>query len=300
MYTSSAAAKNLTTRARHLFDVSLRDGIQSAKNAEKYTTENKKRILDKIIRERKPDAIEVGSYVSPKIMPIMEDTEKLLEYGLNQAKYTGIHQNFYVLVPNAKQMTRVVRSPVINKHIHKQYASINFSFITSISESFQKKNTNMSLEQTKLELGLMTRWLSHFWPMSMTKLYVSCINECPIEGPLNNAKVVTEIMEYNCLCDFDEICLSDTKGSLAPKDLDSILRGLSIIPYLPPGKLSLHLHGTANEERVRELLKVADKRGITQFDVSTIEEGGCSVTMGKNGTKPNLTYETVTEAINKL
>lgn len=277
----------------HLFDVSLRDGIQSAKNAEKYTTEYKKRILDTIVRDKRPQAIEIGSFVNPKVLPIMKDTEKLLEYGLNQAKLTGVFQNFYVLVPNAKQMTRAILSPVIHRNMNKFHASINFSFITSVSESFQKKNTNSSLEQTKHELSVMTRWLNHYYPMAMTKLYVSCVNECPIEGKMDTAHIVREIKEYHWLGDFDEICLSDTTGNLEANNLDELLGKMECASNIPVSKLSLHLHGTPEETRLRDVVEVGLRRGIRQFDVSTIEEGGCSVTMGKERTNPNLTYETV-------
>ncbi len=277
------------------FDVSLRDGIQSAKHPELYTTETKQRILKTIIERHAPEAIEVGSFVSPRVLPIMADTEAVLEYGLKYAEKIGVPQNYYVLIPNTEQMVRAMKSPVINTHFKKYESTVNFSFVTSVSESFQRKNVRKSLEDTKYELNVLTNWMTHMWPTTMTKLYVSCINECPIEGKIDNFKVVKEIAEYNSLCEFDEICLSDTMGSLMPYDLSQILSALSRIPHLNGGKLSLHLHGFPGETRVRDLLKVAYAHNVRQLDVSAIDEGGCSVTMNK--TKPNLTYGDIEQTL---
>jgi hydroxymethylglutaryl-CoA lyase len=275
-----------------LFDVSLRDGIQSAKSAEKYTTEYKKRILETIIREKKPEFIEVGSFVSSRVLPIMADTEEVLQYGIEYAQKINKKQNYYVLVPNMKQLLRAAESPVLKQHINPLESPIHFSFITSVSESFQQKNIKKSILETKQELRQMTAWLDHFWPSAMKKLYVSCINECPIEGKISNDTIIEEIDEYNRLYHFDEICLSDTVGKLEPSVLDPLLYDLKQVPFLSLSKLSLHLHGK-DSERIRDLLSISDIRGINRYDVSMIEEGGCSVTMGKENTQPNLTYEIV-------
>jgi hydroxymethylglutaryl-CoA lyase len=273
-----------------LFDVSLRDGIQNTKNHEKYSTEAKKAILKTIIQTRAPESIELGSFVNSRVLPIMKDTEEVLKYGLEYAKLVGIPQNYYVLIPNIKQMTRALKSPVVINHVGRYKSSVNFSFIASTSESFQLKNAKMTLDTSRSELNVMTRWLSYFWPSAMTKLYVSCVNECPFEGKIANSIVAKEISAYNQFGEFDEICLSDTMGTLEPADLDEILSKLKHAPYLPIGKLSLHLHGFEGEPRVSDLLHVAQKRGIRQFDVSSINEGGCSVTMDDSNIKPNLTY----------
>lgn len=281
-----------TSRNASLFDVSLRDGIQNSKTPEKYSTAAKKAILKTIIQTRAPESIEVGSFVSNRVLPIMNDTEEVLQYGLDYAKATGMPQNYYVLIPNIKQMTRALKSPVVINCVGRYQSSVNFSFIASTSESFQLKNAKITLDTSRSELNVMTRWLSYFWPSAMTKLYVSCVNACPIEGKIKNSVVAKEIAAYNQFGEFDEICLSDTMGTLGPGDLDDILGKLQNVPYLPVGKLSLHLHGFDGESRVRDLLRVAQKRGISQFDVSAINEGGCSVTMDDSNIKPNLTYRT--------
>jgi len=77
-------------------------------------------------------------------------------------------------------------------------------------------------------------------------------------------------------------------GTLTPKSFVSIVDQLNSqgIPYK---SLSLHLH-VENVSDVIEIMGCALARGITGFDVSYLETGGCSVTMDKSNTKPNLSY----------
>ena len=51
-----------------LFDVTLRDGLQSINNC--YNLNHKKQILDSIIEQKNPQFIEIGSIVSPKILTL--------------------------------------------------------------------------------------------------------------------------------------------------------------------------------------------------------------------------------------
>jgi hypothetical protein len=67
---------------------------------------------------------------------------------------------------------------------------------------------------------------------------------------------------------------------------------------LSPSRLSLHLH--VKEERIREIKQIIHKAldlKITQFDVSNLKSGGCSVTMKKEQIAPNLSYDLYYESI---
>ncbi len=59
-----------------LFDVTLRDGIQKLYHMSTY---DKIVNFNTIVRQMEPTKIEVGSLVSPKILPIMKDTPELFE-----------------------------------------------------------------------------------------------------------------------------------------------------------------------------------------------------------------------------
>jgi hydroxymethylglutaryl-CoA lyase len=122
-----------------LFDVSLRDGIQSA-NPLEYPTEKKLEILKTICDKYQPPKIEIGSFVSPKVLPIMSDTTRLFENIHTVVKPANI-PDIYALVPNKTGLLNAVRS-----------GFTNFSFITSVSNAFQVKNTTKNLLYKKTEL----------------------------------------------------------------------------------------------------------------------------------------------------
>ena len=125
-----------------------------------------------------------------------------------------------------------------------------------------------------------------------TKLYISCINECPLEGKIDKDYIVHEILNYHKdLLIVDEFCLSDTCGSLNFIDYKYIVDNCMHFG-MPPSKFSLHLH--VKKENLDELKKIVfyslDKN-IIRFDVSIIESGGCSVTMNTSKLLPNMSYD---------
>ena len=109
------------------FDVTLRDGLQSIKNADeikKYDLEYKKKLYHEIYSKYFPSNIEVGSQVSTKILPILANSLELLQYAENYNN--GITDSIskpknFILVPNMKNLSLILDNPVVN----------NFSFITN-------------------------------------------------------------------------------------------------------------------------------------------------------------------------
>lgn len=261
-----------------LFDVSLRDGIQKADPA-KYPTPFKKRVFHQIFDTHSPNNIEIGSMVSPNVLPIMEDTVKLHEYIMNYLDERCSPVAPYVLVPNNRYLQQALASGMYN-----------FSFITSVSNAFQLKNTKSTIVQTKNELKEMESTLNCYRRTHNRKLYVSCINECPLSGKIDNDFIVSELLYYHTNYDFSEICMSDTMGTLAFEDFEYIVDTVHHFGF-PVYKLSLHLHVLeSNSAEFRRIMYYCFDKGINKFDVSVLTEGGCSVTMGEQA-PPNLTYE---------
>ena len=261
-----------------LFDVSLRDGIQKA-DPLKYTTAVKKTIFHKIFTKYSPNKIEIGSMVSPKVLPIMEDSVSLHEYIMNSLDERCSPMDPYVLVPN----NRYLRKALTN-------GMYNFSFITSVSNAFQLKNTKTTIFETKGELREMELTLNCYRRTHNRKLYVSCINECPLTGKIDNDFIVSELLYYHTNYDFTEICLSDTMGTLTFEDFEYIVDTIQYFGF-PINKISLHLHILeSNYDEFQQIMYYCFDKGINKFDVSVLTEGGCSVTMG-NSAPPNLTYE---------
>jgi hydroxymethylglutaryl-CoA lyase len=275
------------------FDVTLRDGLQglTIEEQQNFTTINKEILYDSIIKNYNPPNIEIGSFVNSKILPIFKDTDKLLNY-VNKNCYDNI--NNYVLVPNMLQLQNALNS-----------GAKNFSFITSVSESFQYKNTKMSLTENLENINNMMLHLHDYRNFdidsdtgeiinnlkpSYIKIYVSCINHCPIEGEIKFSRIISELIKINKL-NPTKICLSDTCGNLKLEDFASIINhckegGIDI------KKFSLHLH--IHPDREKEAEKIFHKaldNGINEFDVSAVNTGGCSVTMDKSDLTPNMNYE---------
>ena len=122
------------------------------------------------------------------------------------------------------------------------------------------------------------------------KLYVSCINECPLSGKINNDIIVDKLIKLNNI-NINNICLSDTCGTLDVSDFEYIVDecNQSGVPFY---KFSLHLHvKPTREDVVKKIFFAALDRGIIDFDVSLLNTGGCSVTMSKENIAPNLSYD---------
>ena len=262
-----------------LFDVSLRDGIQAA-DALKWPTERKKEMFQRILETERPAKMEVGALVSPKILPIMGDSVDMYVYARDYLKRQRSSTEAYLLVPSLNRLYSAIN-----------YGISHMSFLTSVSESFQMKNTRRTLAETKTELGMISRILSSNDSGITSKLYISCINECPIEGKIDMDFVLREILMYHTEYQFDELCLSDTCGTLTFDEYEYLLDALLFFG-IPANKLSLHLHVPPhNQQHVRRILWHSFDKHVNKFDVSMVETGGCSVTMDTDRCLPNLSYD---------
>jgi hypothetical protein len=166
------------------------------------------------------------------------------------------------------------------------------SFITSVSDAFHLKNTNRTTSDTKNEFREIFKVFEREPDKKYTKkLYISCINECPIQGKIDNDVVVNDILYYNINYDFDELCLSDTCGTLDYEDFVYIIETIHFFG-IPKSKFSLHLHmNLAKLDQLEFILRYCFRNDIKKFDISLFETGGCSVTMSSDKLLPNLTYD---------
>ena len=266
-----------------LFDVSLRDGIQGA-NPGDWPTIRKREVFNTIVSHYQPQSIEIGSLCSYKILPILADTQELYTHTMSTFKWENKEttHNVYVLIPTISKLQTAIDCDM--KHL---------SFITSVSNIFQLKNTNMSLPDVKANFTQMFEILDKQYRNNryIKKLYISCINECPISGKLDNDFVISEILGYNTKFSFDELCLSDTCGTLSYEDFMYIVDTIHLFG-VPLSMISLHLHvSKTNLENLEHILRYCFRKGIRKFDVSMIETGGCSVTMNRETLLANMTYE---------
>jgi hydroxymethylglutaryl-CoA lyase len=273
-YLTHVASKNVRP-----FDVTLRDGLQSLskENQLLFMTSKKREMYYDILRKYNPKKLEIGSCINYKVLPIFSDTRELFE----QINRTKSYDN-YILVPNEDQLLQAL-----------SFGVSNFSFITSVSESFQMKNTRMTLNDNFARLTNMMLLLNDFNMSNnlfTVKLYVSCINECPIEGHIHTNEVVDKLVQLRNALNPDMLCLSDTCGTLTPSSFLQIIKGLKTNRF-DYSKLSLHLHVAPDRENdIETIVHLALDNGIVEFDVSDLASGGCSVTMEASKLAPNLSY----------
>ena len=304
--------KNILSKLK-LFDVSLRDGLQSIPKI--YELHEKKQMLSKILHQYRPHQMEIGSIVSYNVLPQMKNSIELYKYAsdkyatnkydiknsltkdnfINDDLHTlhDIHEfddnincDFFLLVPP------------INFYINQ--ASINniknISLITSVSESFQKKNIHRSIIDTKRVLNDI---LSHENQFTNIKLYISCITNCPIEGNINNDYIINEIIYYSKIKNVNNLCLSDTCGNMDFIDfkyiVDNLLLNINI------DIISLHLHVNKNNYlNIEKIIDYAISNKIYKFDVTGFENvGGCIVTIDQNKLHGNLQYKNLLNTMQK-
>ena len=264
MKTIGALAKISNRIAKKVFitDVTLRDGLQSF---HKNISPQKRFEIGKKILNLGLKNIEVGSIVSDKIIPQMKDSmdvyQKMFEYNKNV--------NYHILISNMKGINLMMKNNVKN-----------IAFFTSPSDSFNLKNINKTTDESLTAINLMMAEITN---NAYVKGYVSCINECPYEGKLELVKMLDTI---NKLYDMgmDEICISDTLGTLTEDKLDEILNNLD---YEVLNKLSIHLHQKKNDNW-KSVVDCCLYYDLVSFDTSLLNLGGCPAAYSSKEKSGNL------------
>jgi hydroxymethylglutaryl-CoA lyase len=287
--------KNITKKLKYEkilkikpFDVTLRDGLQSLtpQQQEMFTTNYKISIYNNLVNNYHQTDLEIGSLVNTKLLPIFKDTKELFTY----AEKNNKSGNHYILVPNQVKLLNALKIGVTH-----------FSFITSVSNRFQLKNTKILISENLSNLNEMMNILDDYKKREInegkndvnykTKLYISCINECPLEGKISLSKIIGQLYFLNLL-KFDKICLADTCGTLTNDDFIKIMDALINDVKININNISLHLHIKPDRENeVEQIVHNAIDYGIKEFDVSNLNTGGCSITMDNNKLTPNMSYE---------
>lgn len=257
-----------------LTDVSLQ-----SKNNDKLLITKKKDLLHEIVFVEKPSNIEVGAFES-HILPKMGDTDQIFQYASNMRHLYGEstpiypkHLGISVVVPEYKYLEEALR-----------YNVKQMSFYTSCSNSYQKRGMNKTLSETKDDLNNIFDVLKKEENKHIkTKLYISCVNECAMEGKIDIDYILHEIFIYNNKYELDEICLSDTYGSLTFDDYKYIVDALIYFGVLRT-KIGVQLHvDTSNQYEMAQIVRYSLQNKITRFDVSLL--------YGSKENNQNMTYE---------
>jgi hydroxymethylglutaryl-CoA lyase len=218
--------------------------------------------------------IEVGSFVSPQLVPQMADTADILA---GVERRPGI--SYPVLVPNQKGLEAALSA-----------GAEEVAIFCAASETFSQRNLNCSIKQSFERFAKLTEMaLSQGVKV---RGYISCVAGCPYEGGVAT-KVVADLAAQLVALGCYEVSLGDTIGIATPGQVQTLLE--MVTEYVPKQQLAVHFHDTYGQALANII--VALDTGITTIDSSVAGLGGCPFAPGASG---NVATEDVLYMLNGL
>ncbi|MCA0900390.1 MULTISPECIES: hydroxymethylglutaryl-CoA lyase [Microbulbifer] len=240
-----------------MVEVGPRDGLQNEKQPISVAT--RVQLID-LLSESGLQAIEAGSFVSPKWVPQMAASEDVLA-GIRRAP--GV--NYSALTPNMVGYERA-----------RDARADEVAVFGAASESFTRKNINCSIEES----------LERFRPLAEqarvdgipVRGYVSCVLGCPYEGDIpaeRVAEVSRALLDMGCY----EISLGDTIGVGTPEKARYMIE--TVARQVPLEKLAVHFHDTYGQALAN--IYAALQAGVGVIDSAVAGLGGCPYARGASG-----------------
>jgi hydroxymethylglutaryl-CoA lyase len=240
-----------------IFEVGPRDGLQN--EARHIPTRDKIELVD-CLSGAGFARIEVASFVSPKWVPQMADSAEVLR-GIRRAP--GVR--YAALTPNMRGLSDALEA-----------GADEVAIFGSASEGFSRANINATIDES----------LARFAPVMeaagaeglRVRGYVSCVVECPYDGPVapaEVARVAEALWSMGCY----EISLGDTIGRGSPEAVALMLAAVRDV--VPVERLAGHFHDTSGH--ALENIEVALAQGVRVFDAAVGGLGGCPYAPGAAG-----------------
>jgi hydroxymethylglutaryl-CoA lyase len=240
-----------------IVEVGPRDGLQNEKRV--LSANTKLDLIHQLASSGIP-VIEAGSFVSPKWVPQMANSDQVMQ-SLQREPGT----RYPVLVPNLTGLERALSC-----------GANEIAVFTAASESFSQRNTNCSIKESiqRLEAVINPAKDSGIF----VRGYVSCVLGCPYEGEIE-VSAVTQVCEHLMQMGCDEISLGDTIGIGTPAVANALVRAVSAV--VPIKQLAVHFHDTYGQA-LANILACLDE-GIRIVDSSVAGLGGCPYAKGASG-----------------
>lgn len=214
------------------------------------------------------DSIDFGSFVSPKAIPQMQDTEAVLAQ-LDLSKTTS---KLLAIIANTRG------AEMASKHAEIQYLGFPFS----ISENFQMRNTHKTIAESLVSLQEILEVADKSNKEVVAYLSMGFGN--PYGDPWN-VEIVGEWTERLSKMGVKILSLSDTVGSSTPDVISYLFSNL--IPQYPKIEFGAHLHTTP--DKWFEKIDAAYKAGCRRYDGAIQGFGGCP--MAKDDLTGNMPTE---------
>jgi hydroxymethylglutaryl-CoA lyase len=206
------------------------------------------------------DTIDVGSFVSPKAIPQMQDTAEVL----SKLDLSQTQSKLLAIIANTQGAEAASQQEVI------QYLGYPFS----ISENFQMRNTHKTIAESLVTLQEVLNIADRSNKEVVAYLSMGFGN--PYGDPWN-VDIVGEWTEKLAGMGVKILSLSDTIGSSTPEVIDYLFSNL--IPKYPGIEFGAHLHTTP--DRWFEKIDAAYKAGCRRFDGAIQGFGGCPMATDK-------------------
>lgn len=215
------------------------------------------------------DTIDIGSFVSHKAIPQMADTAEVLK----RLDLSATKSKLLVIVANERGAADAVQQE------HVRYLGYPFS----ISETFQQRNTNTSIEGSWARTAHIAE-LARKAGKEMV-VYISMAFGNPYGDPWN-AEIAHQwtdrlVKELGVRI----IALSDTVGVAKPADITAMFSAL--VPAMPEVEFGAHLH--ARLDNWKPKTDAAWNAGCRRFDGALKGFGGCP--MAEDDLVGNLAME---------
>jgi len=254
-----------------IVEVGPRDGLQNEKSTLKADQKIK---LIELLSNTGLKRIEAGSFVSPKWVPQMANSDDVFK-ALNTQH--GIQ--YSALTPNLRGLEAAIEAGV------REVAVFG-----AASESFSQKNINCSISES------LSRFEAVFEIAEKHDIkvrgYVSCVMGCPYEGDISPeavTKVSKSLIDMGCY----EVSLGDTIGVGTPRATRLLLE--NVLKVVDVRKLAAHFHDTYGQALVN--LYTAMEYGVSTVDSAVAGLGGCPYARGASG---NVATEDVLYMLNGM
>lgn len=214
------------------------------------------------------DTIDFGSFVSPKAIPQMQDTADVLK----KLNVSNSKSKLLAIIANARGAQDACSFDEITY--------LGFPF--SISETFQQRNTNSSIEESLLRVDEIQNLCQK--NNKQLLVYISMAFGNPY-GDVWNSDIVIKWTKKMSEMGIKHIALADTIGCSTPENISYLFSNL--IPEFSGVEIGAHLHST--KDKALEKIDAAWKSGCKSFDVAVHGFGGCP--MAKDDLTGNMATE---------
>ncbi|MNK12892.1 Hydroxymethylglutaryl-CoA lyase YngG [compost metagenome] len=213
------------------------------------------------------DTLDFGSFVSPKAIPQMQDTAKVLE-GLNASD-----TKLLAIIANERGAEEASR--------FERIEFLGYPF--SISETFQLRNTNATIEESLKRVEAIAN-ICHKENKQLV-LYLSMGFGNPYGDAWSPDLIATWSERLTQLFEVSRLSLSDTIGSATPELVNQVFSTIS--SEFSNIQISAHLHTLP--ENATKLTEAAYAGGCRYFEGAIKGFGGCP--MAKDDLTGNMPTE---------